>query len=139
MNPENECSVSSCEKKAAARGLCPAHYQRRSRGWSMEDMEIPVRDYEKRVLSTCTLDGCQEEYYSQGLCFKCYQRIHRIQGAFKGKESRVPRTCCVPGCERPYFSSGFCSAHYQRNRLGISMESPVRERSSRSESLSAAQ
>lgn len=38
------------------------------------------------------------------------------------------KTCTHPGCPRKHRAKGYCAAHYERQRLGQSMETPVRRR-----------
>ena len=129
------CSIPTCKHDAFSGGYCSAHYQRIRRGWDADEMDIPVRDYEKKISSICSAEGCKNPNDSRGLCVKHYQERKRnvlkngqaaaVQS--KRRSIHIQRYCTFPGCERHYFAKGFCSTHYHRNRNGRSMDAPMRK------------
>lgn len=71
----NICSVSWCDKKVAARGLCNSHYRRMRKG---ADLEAPWGPTAKRttprLVRFCAVDWCDRLLYAKGLCKEHYRR-----------------------------------------------------------------
>jgi len=99
------CSVTDCNRKHAARGLCRNHYTQASvRG---------ERDNHPRTDGLgleCSEAGCASPTKAKGLC-----NTHYI-AARRGGGSGTP-TCKVLDCNRASVSLGVCDKHYQGQRM----------------------
>ena len=74
-------------------------------------------------MNICIEDNCENPVKARGLCNKHYQRWYI--GASERPE--YPKVCIVEVCDRPYLAKGYCGAHYTRMRLGIDMNTPIKE------------
>jgi hypothetical protein len=70
------CSVEGCDRPHSSLGLCGAHYQRHTNGWSMDGLIHRHRFGDQNV---CTVEGCDRKHQGHGLCTMHYQRL-RDQG-----------------------------------------------------------
>jgi transposase len=82
MVPDRECSVPGCQRTAAAKGLCLAHYYRPSKAPNM-DPNAPVqpRPGSELLANACSVDGCERRVAiaKSGLCRFHYDRLHRAR------------------------------------------------------------
>ena len=60
----SDCSVSSCDRKSVAKGLCSTHYKRSTRGAPLDG---PIQVKHPGGMP-CTVDGCVRRAVSDGLC-----------------------------------------------------------------------
>ena len=68
------CAVEVCDRPAAVRGLCLAHYQRKGRG---APMGTPIRSWSKRSGVICRVQGCSgsvKAHGASGMCSVHYNR-----------------------------------------------------------------
>jgi hypothetical protein len=70
---QGPCSVGGCPRRAGARGLCIAHYQRRRTG---KDWQADIPERMKRG-PACLVEGCQRPVYARGYCNMHHQRWHK--------------------------------------------------------------
>lgn len=85
------CSVSGCDGKYCARGLCSKHYQRERLG-------------ELGAMSRCSVDSCDNPERAAGLCSTHYDKRGSVD------------ICSVDGCGVEIGRGGrrgMCSRHYQ--------------------------
>lgn len=63
------CSVSGCDRKLVAKGLCNGHYSRMKRGQALEG------PFETHTAGrTCTVDGCSGKHVGKGFCIVHWMR-----------------------------------------------------------------
>lgn len=106
------CTVSDCERKHHARGLCLTHYMQHQRGSAIS----PIRSRERIKLPECTEDGCAEPVKAKGLCKTHYQRLLR-HGHTKYTDRKKPaRICAIDGCDNHLYAKDLCHAHYLKQR-----------------------
>lgn len=69
---QGPCSVAECPRRAAAAGLCEAHYRRKRAG--NPDWDAPVPQRMKRG-GNCLEEGCPNPVQARGRCTMHYQRL----------------------------------------------------------------
>jgi hypothetical protein len=73
---QGECSLSHCDRRIDASGLCTTHYNRRRRG--LPDWDVPIPRRMKRGGKCAHKDGCPEPVQARGYCEVHYQRLLRL-------------------------------------------------------------
>lgn len=89
------CSVGGCDKDAHARGLCPAHYQRKRVAGDVQ-ADTPLRPTYGKV--NCSVDGCSQPRRKRSWCASHYAQWQRTGNVkpFRYKWSSCG-TCAVCG------------------------------------------
>jgi hypothetical protein len=112
--PNETCSVAGCDRPAATRGWCHAHYLRWRRTGDL-DVRRPVGD---RNDDPCSVDGCERSRYGRkDLCEPHYRRRQRTGSAAEERpvgyvaESQF---CLVESCANVATERGLCHGHYLR-------------------------
>jgi hypothetical protein len=125
--PNDTCTVPGCGNTQHAHGLCGGHYQRRSRG---ETVDVPLR---KRTRMTAELQQRIYDLRSQGLS---QPKIAEQLGIGRGSVFQALQAtgdpyqppdplCIVEWCQRDRHSSlGYCVAHLYRYERGLPLEEP---------------
>jgi Recombination endonuclease VII len=86
--PERTCSVSWCERKHHANGLCRTHDLRRRNGL---DLETPLRQYERS--GVCKVEGCDKpRSMSADYCSMHRMRVARTGEPGDAAALKLPRT-----------------------------------------------
>lgn len=68
---QGPCSVSQCERRAGAGGICSTHYRRKQNGLPDWDALVPRR---MKRGGACSVDGCDRAVQAVGMCGMHYQR-----------------------------------------------------------------
>lgn len=66
--PERQCLTDGCQRRRWARGYCPTHYRR----WSRGELDKPHQIRGER--KPCSVDDCNDQAEARGLCRRHYQR-----------------------------------------------------------------
>lgn len=114
------CSVAGCDRPAAARGLCSAHYMRLRHHGDVQ-ADVPIKPMMMHKIGeppkspTCTVDGCEQNAHARGWCDMHYARWKRHGDPSSSSLSgRTQDTCTEDGCGRPAKTRGLCEMHYRR-------------------------
>ncbi len=113
------CTVTSCERRHMAKGLCKMHYHRMRNGL---DLNAPHRTEHPK---TCSVANCNRPHSAKGLCGMHYRRQHKGQDMDAPHRSEHSKTCSVTNCERRHMAKGLCHMHYQRQRNGLDLDVPL--------------
>jgi len=71
-----KCSLSHCDRRIDAAGLCTTHYNRKRRG--LPDWDKPIPRRMKSGAECAHKDGCPEPVQSRGYCRLHYQRVFKL-------------------------------------------------------------
>ena len=75
------CAVEGCGRPAGpSRGLCRGHYQRFKEHGDVR-ADVPLRRYQPRGGTICTVPGCGNKAKGRGLCMAHYVRLRRTGDA----------------------------------------------------------
>lgn len=96
--PDRTCSVATCERSTAFRGMCRSHYQ--------ADLSAGTE---------CSVDGCLNPVRARGWCTTHHQRW-RTTGTVEF--AKAPTSCTFPGCSRKYNAKGLCYGHRAQQLRG---------------------
>jgi hypothetical protein len=121
------CSVHDCKRAVQAKGLCHTHYQRKSRGRSLN---VPIQTRHRYAPGAlCSVKDCGRTTRAKGMCYTHWLRCKRGRPLdVPIRERRIPGTpCSVKGCTREGWS-GFCRAHYARRRRANWSNTPIKKR-----------
>src|SRR5580658_3231433 len=98
----------------------------------------PGRPKREGSWPTCRVEGCSVDARSKGLCATHYASARRGQidmetGAQLRPLLRVASygegaLCYVEGCPTKARAGGMCSAHWQRQKKGLELGAPIKER-----------
>ncbi len=83
------CSVTTCNRRVLAMGLCGAHYQRSRLG---RPMDTPIGKYTYFRPATCTVPGCNAIHRGLNYCRKHYARFARHGDPLMVVHQDVPPT-----------------------------------------------
>jgi hypothetical protein len=112
------CSVTDCDRRHYAKGLCAMHYKRKAGTGKVGDAAPMSRGSAPR--GTCSVEDCGRSHYARGYCAMHYKRVVATGSAgpatAKGPGAPKPaRKCSVIGCDRRHYAIGFCTLHYGRH------------------------
>ena len=117
------CQVAGCDNKHKSKGLCNTHYQRFTRGASLD---APL---EMQTRLTAELRSEIYELRSKGMS---QSKIARQLGVGRRSVYRAlqemggdpyDRTCVIEWCDRRRHSSiGYCEAHLYRHKRGLPLD-----------------
>lgn len=100
------CSVDGCERPAASKGMCQAHYARFKRG---TDLTKPLRPYDPGEI--CSIDGCDRPNAGKGHC-----KMHGKRRQKHGDPLFVPKRSNnwkpLPGASNPNWKGDDLSSYF---------------------------
>ena len=111
--PNKECSVEGCDRPAATRGWCHAHYLR----WRRTGHVDPSRPLGRRINTVCTVEDCRRAAVTRGMCEPHYRRQQRTgdpSPALAVGATSTQKPCSIDGCEKAASERGLCHGHYLR-------------------------
>lgn len=108
------CSVDSCERGAAKRGMCGMHYQRSLKHHDPSIGRVP------RPARLCAVEGCTDKHEAHGMC----RRHYRAKPG--GRVYAQPQPCSVEGCTTPARARGMCHTHFCAARHAEGYVAPSR-------------
>ena len=105
----NLCKVDVCDRKAATKGYCRAHYLRSLRGASL-DAKIGTNNYQQPATNKkCGIDGCEKPHYAKGFCSLHWRRDR------EGTDMLAP--LFTGPAERLKTSDGYITLHKDGKRV----------------------
>jgi HNH endonuclease len=108
---ERRCSVSGCERKHCARGLCASHYTSRRLSGKLPELT-------RTVTAECRVPGCGVEHYAKGYCRVHYNRY--LKGDLKAE--LPPRRMGNGNVLRSGYTEVFRPHHPNASRSGMILE-----------------
>lgn len=101
------CSLSDCDGKMKAKGLCWKHYQRQRRTSSVH-LEYINKN------KPCSIPDCTEQAITRSMCAKHYSRYMIKNGDVSDPNipSTKGKTCVIHTCQEPVRCKSLCNNHY---------------------------
>jgi len=128
------CTLKGCEKPHSGKGYCFTHYTRFVKG---QDLEAPIKVYEKNPPEKCTLENCDEPYVAKGYCNVHYNRFSHgrdlhapILVKTTAQDPDLIKKCLWESCDvLTRNDRQLCPGHYQMaHRRKIFDQYPRREK-----------